>query len=80
MALSIKKQSQRARERKDRAVDAIYACAPNSNTRFNDCFKLAPAGIQSEYEAAASALLDIEALAVSSGKAWRASIGMLIWD
>ena len=80
MAKSIRKQVDAARARKDRAVNVIYACALHGNMKFSECMAQASQDQRTEYEASVLALMDIEQQAVSAGKAFRSSIGSLIWN
>jgi hypothetical protein len=78
--LSHKKLVARAAVRREKLVQAIYACAPNHETPFSECKKLAPTQIQEAFRNADLDLLAAEQAAVSAGKAWRASFGMLTWN
>jgi hypothetical protein len=78
--MSIRKQVDAARVRKDKAIDAIYACAESGNVPFNDCLALAGEATRGRYDAAVSRLIDLECQAVWNGKAWRGAFGMLVWN
>ena len=79
MAESLKKQVERAAKRKDKAIDAIYACAHNNITPFSECRKLASHELQTRLDDATRELIHLECEAVSKGKAWRGAFGMLCW-
>ncbi len=79
MALSLKKQVERASIKKYKLVDAIYACAPNNITPFSECKKLASAELRAKLDDATHELIRLECEAVAKCKAWRTSLGTLIW-
>ena len=70
----------KARAAKDALVDRIYACAPNNQTPFSGCLALAPRDLVLKFEAAERSLIEAEMAAVSAGKAYRASFGLLTWN
>jgi hypothetical protein len=72
--MSHKLKVEKARKRKDKFTDEIFALAPTPQTRFQECLALAPADLRAAYQAA---LIDAEHAAVAAGKAWFASFGML---
>jgi hypothetical protein len=80
MAKSIRKQVEAATIRKSKAVDAIYCYAEHGHMRFSECLERADPDLVAEYNAAVSSLIDLEYQAVSAGKAFRASSGMIIWN
>ena len=79
MSVSHKVLVARAAKRKEKLIQAIYACAPNDTTPFSECRKLAPQAVRDAFYNADLDLLNAEQAAVSAGKAWRASFGMLTW-
>jgi hypothetical protein len=79
MATSLKKQVEAARKRLDKARDAVYAFAPNGQTVFSECLKLASANVVTAYETARDSVYDLEAEAVAKCKAYRSSSGGIIW-
>lgn len=79
MAQSIRKQLERAEALKSKAVDAIYAFAPNRNTRFSDCWLLATEAAKDAHKAAETKVADLRYEALVQRKAYASTLGMLIW-
>lgn len=80
MAKSLKKQVESARIKLDKAINAIYSCAPNDTTKFWDCVKLASPEVVSTYETFRRLVDNLERQAVNEGKAYPASFGSIIWN
>jgi hypothetical protein len=80
MAISIKRQVIAARKRNDALVNRIYACAPDNQTRFTDCLKLASFELVREYDLNRRTIAELEYAAVAAGKAYPAKSGGLIWN
>jgi hypothetical protein len=70
----------KARAAKDAMIDRIYALAPSSDVPFSECLKLASHDMRETFYASQVALINAEEDAVSAGKAYRASFGLLIWN
>lgn len=78
MALSLKKQIEAARKRRDKAVDAVYAAAyPRRDIRFSECMTMASEDVRAVYLAANAKVSDLEFDAIVAGKAWRSTSGSL---
>ena len=78
--MSAKKRVERARKVRERLGNQIFALAPDDRTRFNDCLKLAAPELREAYWVASRAEIEAEAEAVSTGRAYRDSLGGLIWN
>lgn len=76
MATSIKARLQSLIAKKDKVVDAVYACG-NHDDRFTDCLAKAPEDLRKTYDDLRSKCIELEADAVAQGKAWRNSLGSL---
>jgi hypothetical protein len=70
----------KARAVKDAMIDRIYALAPDNQTPFSECLALASHDMREAFYASQLALINAEEDAVSAGKAYRASFGLLIWN
>lgn len=57
------------------AIQAIYNSAPNRDTRFRDCLKLAHPGLVAAYEAACRDLIEFESRMIGEGRARRSNTG-----
>jgi uncharacterized protein YPO0396 len=75
--VSHKREVARTRAALDKAVTRVYAAAPNDQMRFWDCLALAHPDVAAAYAAARDALDTTEQDAISAGKAYRASFGLL---
>lgn len=69
----------KARARLDAIVSLIFAHAPDARTAFADCLALVPDDVRARYHAERQAVEDAEHAAISAGRAFRASHGLLIW-
>lgn len=77
---SLRAHVERARARREKAADAIYAAAyPRRDVVFSECRKLAAPDVVAAWDEAQRALDQIEEEAISKGRAWRASFGLLVW-
>jgi len=76
----MRKKVEAATARKSKLSDAIFAYAEHGQMKWSECYDRAPEALRAKYDAAQSALIEIEQAAVSAGKAWRASFGMLCWN
>jgi hypothetical protein len=57
-------------------TSAIYAFAPNRDTRFSDCWNMASPEAKEAHDEARRALTAFEIDMIAEGRAWRASYGM----
>ncbi len=78
MAQSIKKRLAALIAKKDKVVGRVYAYG-TSVDRFFTCLEKAPEDLRQEYDRLHSACIELEAEAVSAGKAYRNSHGSLIF-
>lgn len=74
-----RKQIELAREKLYKTAEAVYSFAPNGNTPFSECLQLASEKVRARYEAARAKVDDLEHQAVAKGRAYRGSIGQLIF-
>lgn len=77
MAESVKRRLERARKAQEKSRDKVYAFAAHSNMIFSECLKRAPADVREAHAATDSKVVELEAEAIRTGKAWRGSIGQL---
>lgn len=80
MPLSHKKIVARAHKTREKIVDQIYALAPNWQTKFSDCMKLASPELRAAYDESLSAYIKAEYDAIAAGKAYRSESGMFVWS
>lgn len=69
----------RARKAHDKIVSAVFACAPNTQTRFSDCLKLASDALRATYDSTQSTLIKAECDAIEKGRAYRSTFGHITW-
>lgn len=72
-----KRRIEAARNRRERASQAVYAVEPTGNVPFSQCYAMAPQDVRDRYDTAVSELIALEQEAITAGKAWRSSIGLL---
>ena len=60
---------------RDSAIDAVYRCAPDNKTKFNDCLAMAPIETVRAYDAARDALAAYEQKMIHQGRAWIDNLG-----
>ena len=75
-----RKTVDKARATRDKIGDAIYALAPDGQTKFWDCYKLADKSLQDAFHEADRALDAAQDEAVARGRAWRGAYGLLCWN
>jgi hypothetical protein len=80
VSVSLRKQVAAARKTNDKITQAIFACAPDNNTVFSECLKMASDELREKHYAIQSRIIELECEAVSKGKAWRGAFGMLVWN
>lgn len=81
MAKMTKAQTDRReklRAKLDRAQTEVYAAAPNRETRFSDCLKLASETTRRAYETARADLDQFENALIADCRAYRGAYGMLV--
>jgi hypothetical protein len=80
MAQSYRSRVNSARKKYEKIIQMIYLHnVDNWNRPFSECLKLAPEDLKNKFYNAQQDLLSAESDAVSAGKAWRASFGVLTW-
>lgn len=80
MAQSLKKQVERSKEARDALVARIFALAEHGNMRFSECKAKAPLDLRAAYDASETKVIQLEAEAVMTGRAYRGAFGMLRWS
>lgn len=81
MALSLKKQIERAVEARTKTVDAVYAAAyPRRDVRFSECLAMANEDVRAAYLAADAKVTGLEIEAICASKAWRSTTGVLYFN
>ena len=77
--VSLKARVAKARAARDKASDAIFAFAAHGQMRWSECYARATQEAREAYDRADDALRSAESAAVSAGRAYRASFGLLVW-
>lgn len=77
--MSLRKAIEKATKAKEKAIAAIYALAPNGETKFSDCLKLASVDQVEAYHVAQRAEIEAEQAAIDKGRAYRGTFAMLVW-
>ncbi len=62
------------------ATTAIFTSAWRSDMTLAECRAIAPWNVKTAYDNAVSRLDGLKAEAVASGRAYRGSFGMLVWN
>ena len=79
--MTLRKQHDRAEKALDHARDRVYAVAhPRRDVAFSECLRMAPPAARERYAAARARVDETEQEAIARGKAWRSSIGLLVWN
>lgn len=79
MARSLKQQVLAARKALGKLNDQIYALAPNGETPWSECLKLASHETRQLYHATSAKIAELEYAAVANGKAYPSKFGGLTW-
>lgn len=79
MALSLKKQIERARDRYDDSFSAVFKTDATGSKRFQSALADAPEDVRAKFHACRTALNDAEQAAIDDGKAYRGTFNMLTW-
>lgn len=78
--MNARQRVERARVRLGRARDDVYAAAhPRSDVPLSRCLAIADEATRERYETALAEVDAAERAAIAAGKAWRASVGLLLW-
>jgi hypothetical protein len=76
---SLKKQYEAATKALHVASDAIYATQQRQDVPFYTCLRQAPEHLRYDYEAAYNWRNTVRVNAIETRKAYRDSLGMLVW-
>ena len=71
----VRKPIEKARERYEASMSAVYATATHGHMPFNECRKLASDAVRAEHEAASRALSNAEHEACCACQMWRDNRG-----
>lgn len=81
MAISIRKQYEKADRLKSHAVDAVYAAAlPRQDVRFWDCYAMASPEVRAAYNYAQAECDRIRREAIDKGRAYPGAYSLLCWN
>lgn len=75
-----RKACEAAYKARDKAAAPIWQECERDNARFSEGMARVSTEVRDAYHAAMTRVTEAEHTAISAGKAWRSTIGMLIWN